>query len=333
MYSEQARREDYTIRRDDGTIYSPTLEDKSRFTVPNGRELHLVAHSNVPDEGNFPPHTQWIHLVFFDVFAQKIPGQGGNNVSTAIPGQSAEPPSPGVPSRPQVETSTNEAQPESPTSNTSTDYVVLLRRDGGNFVFDPPVLHLQPGDTVTWFNVGDNHTTTSYESRLPDGAENWDSGLLGFGDAGFTFSHTFSIEGTYDYFCLPHEFAGMVGRIVVRQPSGPAEGSDFSGIPDEAVAMLNSLPSSMIVSADGQRYNWAAAINLVLLTVFEKETDIASDQVQTLINNVDQLASLLAGEFDQFSLLLGEYLTLVQTNADLNELTQKSQELKTILFN
>jgi hypothetical protein len=28
-------------------------------------------------------------------------------------------------------------------------------------------------------------------------------------------------EGVYDYYCLPHEQAGMVGRIVVGQPSGP----------------------------------------------------------------------------------------------------------------
>jgi hypothetical protein len=80
MYSEQARREDYTIRRDDGTIYSPKLEDKSRFTVPGGREFHLVAHSTTPDPDNFPPHTEWIHLTFFDVFAQKVPM--GADVST-----------------------------------------------------------------------------------------------------------------------------------------------------------------------------------------------------------------------------------------------------------
>jgi hypothetical protein len=80
MYTEQARRDDYTIRRDDGSIYSPTLEDKSRFTNPDGREFHLVAHSNVPDEGNFPPHTQWIHLVFFDVFPQQVPA--GADVSS-----------------------------------------------------------------------------------------------------------------------------------------------------------------------------------------------------------------------------------------------------------
>ena len=32
---------------------------------------------------------------------------------------------------------------------------------------------------------------------------------------------TLTVPGVYDYFCAPHEVAGMVGRIVVGQPSGP----------------------------------------------------------------------------------------------------------------
>ena len=34
--------------------------------------------------------------------------------------------------------------------------------------------------------------------------------------------HTFTIPGVYDYLCMPHEAAGMVGRIVVGDPgAGP----------------------------------------------------------------------------------------------------------------
>jgi hypothetical protein len=29
------------------------------------------------------------------------------------------------------------------------------------------------------------------------------------------------VPGVYDYFCAPHEAAGMVGRIVVGKPAGP----------------------------------------------------------------------------------------------------------------
>ena len=30
---------------------------------------------------------------------------------------------------------------------------------------------------------------------------------------------TFTVEGVYDYYCVPHEHAGMVGRIVVGTPA------------------------------------------------------------------------------------------------------------------
>ncbi len=38
---------------------------------------------------------------------------------------------------------------------------------------------------------------------------------------GDRFEVTLTAEGVYDYFCLPHEAAGMVGRIVVGRPGGP----------------------------------------------------------------------------------------------------------------
>ena len=45
-----------------------------------------------------------------------------------------------------------------------------------------------------------------------------------------SFSVTLEIEGVYDYYCIPHEHAGMVGRIVVGAPAGAgwigAAGSD-----------------------------------------------------------------------------------------------------------
>jgi hypothetical protein len=35
------------------------------------------------------------------------------------------------------------------------------------------------------------------------------------------FDLTLSVPGVYDYFCAPHEQAGMVGRLVVGAPTGP----------------------------------------------------------------------------------------------------------------
>src|SRR5690606_8912691 len=84
----------------------------------------------------------------------------------------------------------------------------------------PRGLHIQPGQSVRWINtdVGNVHTITAYHpnnrkpQRIPTDAVAWDSGYL-LPDASFTIA--FTTPGIYDYFCIPHEQAGMVGRIIV----------------------------------------------------------------------------------------------------------------------
>jgi plastocyanin len=87
--------------------------------------------------------------------------------------------------------------------------------------FDPPTLMVPRGTTVTWVNTGGiQHTVTDDPSKaqnkadaeLPAGALPWDSGNL---DPGKTSEHTLDVVGTYKYFCIPHETAGMLGTIVV----------------------------------------------------------------------------------------------------------------------
>jgi plastocyanin len=98
--------------------------------------------------------------------------------------------------------------------------------DGSDVWFEPVGLWVAPGTVVTWTNGADqanSHTATAYHPanghslRIPAGAKPWDSGYL---LPGARFSVTLTEEGVYDYFCLPHEAAGMVGRIVVGQPGG-----------------------------------------------------------------------------------------------------------------
>jgi plastocyanin len=91
------------------------------------------------------------------------------------------------------------------------------------YYFNPVGMSVEPGTTVTFRNESGAHSSTAYDDRIPESAEPWDSGTL-TGD-GATYEHTFDVEGTYDYFCIPHKTLGMVGRIVVGSPGGPAEGS------------------------------------------------------------------------------------------------------------
>lgn len=87
--------------------------------------------------------------------------------------------------------------------------------------FAPGGLWVAPGTTVRFVNrdPGNSHTTTAYhpnifdrQRRIPKSAAPWDSDFLLPGES---FEIMLTKPGVYDYYCLPHEMAGMVGRIVV----------------------------------------------------------------------------------------------------------------------
>lgn len=89
----------------------------------------------------------------------------------------------------------------------------------GNNYFDPVGLYVEPGTTIRFEIEAGTHSATAYEDRIPSEATPFDSGTMSQGE----FEYTFETPGTYDYYCIPHESMGMVGRIVVGEPGGPAE--------------------------------------------------------------------------------------------------------------
>jgi plastocyanin len=134
----------------------------------------------------------------------------------------------------------------------------------GQWFFDPVGLHVQKGQRVRWFATKWGATITAFhpannnhELRIPRNAKPFDSGLLGEDSPRFNaFEWTFDVEGTYDYFSKNHEPLGMVGRIVVGSPGGPAEEfpPGYGGREGRApvfpaqARLLMAIPSSDIVS-------------------------------------------------------------------------------------
>jgi plastocyanin len=121
--------------------------------------------------------------------------------------------------------------------------------DGSKVWFDPIGLLIEPGRTVRWISSDpvNSHTATAYHPgngnhslRIPEAAQSWDSGYLLPKEH---FDVTLTVEGVYDYFCTPHEMAGMVGRIIVGRPDGPGTlpfdyfanaRKDWMEVPEEA---------------------------------------------------------------------------------------------------
>jgi plastocyanin len=136
-------------------------------------------------------------------------------------------------------------------SETPVEIRMRGNADGSRVGFDPVGLHVQPGTMVRWLNVdaGNAHTATAYHPklmdrprRIPESAEPWDSDYLLPEDS---FSVTLTVPGVYDFYCVPHEHAGMVGRIVVGKPGNEWRDYPFEidgGMPLPEIA-LGGFPS------------------------------------------------------------------------------------------
>ena len=133
------------------------------------------------------------------------------------------------------------------------------RPDGSHVWFDPIGVRVEPGQTLRWTNLdpGNSHTSTAYHPsiadrplRMPEDAKPWDSDYLLPNES---FSATLSEPGVYDYYCQPHEHAGMVARIVVGRPAAApqtASPEDPALTPLPEVA-LSGFPSVEDILAQG----------------------------------------------------------------------------------
>jgi plastocyanin len=93
--------------------------------------------------------------------------------------------------------------------------------DMGFMSFEPSVVTIRAGEAVEWRNTSPiTHTVTddpkqakkAGDAVLPRGAATIYSNDIA---AGQTYLHTFTVPGTYHYFCEHHETHGMVGTVIV----------------------------------------------------------------------------------------------------------------------
>jgi plastocyanin len=138
--------------------------------------------------------------------------------------------------------------------------------DGSIVYFDPVGVLVKPGQRIRWVNDGSNvHTATAYHPandnhalRIPAMAVPWNSGYLV--NAGDSYEVRLTEEGIYDYYCIPHEEAGMVGRIIVSRTKkfNPAIFEPYPDNPRQSewkiisAAALRNFPSSAEIFVKGR---------------------------------------------------------------------------------
>jgi Cu(I)/Ag(I) efflux system protein CusF len=94
----------------------------------------------------------------------------------------------------------------------------IVKEEG--VAFQPSKLTIQPGDTMTFVNTEDKKHDVMFVS-VPKGVDEMIMSPMLKKDE--KFSYTFTVPGTYQFHCHPHEEAGMKGTLIVGAPSKPGE--------------------------------------------------------------------------------------------------------------
>jgi len=119
-------------------------------------------------------------------------------------------------------TPTETSEPsETPTPAATPVVHMVTVGPGGDTVFSPSTLTIHVGDTVQWTWASTGHNVVSGGSDCvadnqfcsPNDSNCAGTPLL---SSGTTYSHTFTAEGTFPYFCAQHCDLGMVGTITVE---------------------------------------------------------------------------------------------------------------------
>lgn len=132
------------------------------------------------------------------------------------------------------------------------DHTVSLYIDfeGGQpipFYFEPMGLHVDEGDVVRFEVLTPDHTITAYherhgrQQRVPDDAKPFSSPII---TPGGYWLYRFEEPGLTDIYCAPHEFFGMVMRMVVGDPDDEEYDGEFGegGRPPVSREALEELP-------------------------------------------------------------------------------------------
>jgi pseudoazurin len=102
-------------------------------------------------------------------------------------------------------------KPAAQLSGASHEVRMLNLGVDGVMVFEPSLLQVQLGDTVTFKSIDPGHNSASMAGMIPEGAESWNGGISQ------DTTVTFTAEGVYVYQCSPHMMMAMVGVIQVGE--------------------------------------------------------------------------------------------------------------------
>jgi len=105
----------------------------------------------------------------------------------------------------------------------------------GAMVFEPALVKIAPGDTVTFVATDKGHNAEIIPTMIPAGATPFK------GKMNQNLTVKFTKPGVYGYKCLPHYGMGMVGAVIVGSPAANETQAKAASHPGKAKAVFASL--------------------------------------------------------------------------------------------
>jgi pseudoazurin len=112
----------------------------------------------------------------------------------------------------------------------AADHQVQMLNKGelGAMVFEPSLVEIAPGDTVTFVPTDKGHNAESIPGYLPEGAETFK------GKINQEITVQFDMQGAYGVKCQPHFGLGMVALVVVGENLSNLEAGKSVKVPKKA---------------------------------------------------------------------------------------------------
>lgn len=117
------------------------------------------------------------------------------------------------------------------------DHQVKMLNNGarGAMVFEPALVKVAPGDTVTFVATDKGHNAEIISGMIPAGAAPFK------GKMNQNLTVRFDKPGVYGYKCLPHYGMGMVGAVLVGDPKANAAQAKAASHPGKAKQVFASI--------------------------------------------------------------------------------------------
>ncbi|OWV89936.1 pseudoazurin [Rhizobium sp. R635] len=110
----------------------------------------------------------------------------------------------------------------------AADHQIQMLNKGtdGAMVFEPGVLKIAPGDTVTFIPTDKSHNVETFKGLIPDGVAEFKS------KPNEQYQTKFDVPGAYVLKCTPHVGMGMVALIQVGDSQSNIEAIKTAKVPN-----------------------------------------------------------------------------------------------------